>query len=94
MRIYHQQVAADRRLLHTPSARQLQSGLLSFAALCILLHIVHVLAIKTITLTGLAIGALVMVRVDVLCVVEGGITTPSNPTEQRTTRNDRMEASP
>ena len=53
-------MCADRRALHTPTARRLQLGLASFAALVILLHVVHITAIKTISWAGLAVGAVTM----------------------------------
>lgn len=50
------QVGADRRLLADPTIQRLQLGLLWFALLAVVLHLVHLLFVKTLTLWGLLIG--------------------------------------
>lgn len=52
----HSQIAADRHLLNNPSVQRLQHGLLWFALLAVVLHLVHLLFVKTLTLWGLLIG--------------------------------------
>lgn len=50
------QIGADRHLLNNPSVQRLQHGLLWFALLAVVLHLVHLLFVKTLTLWGLLIG--------------------------------------
>lgn len=57
---YALKVGADRRLLADPTIQRLQLGLLWFALLAVVLHLVHLLFVKTLTLWGLLIGAAVM----------------------------------
>ena len=53
------QVAADRRQLNDFAVQRLQHGFFWFAAIVILLHLIHLLFVKTLTFWGLLIGELV-----------------------------------
>lgn len=59
-----QQIGADRQLLNNPSVQRLQHGLLWFALLAVMLHLVHLLFVKTLTLWGLLIGGCAWGRED------------------------------
>ena len=53
-------VASDARLLDHPAVQRLQLGLFWFALSAVLLHLVHLLFVKSLTLWGLLLGALIM----------------------------------
>lgn len=50
------QVAADRRLMNDATVQRLQHGFFWFALLVILLHLVHLLFVKSLNFWGLLIG--------------------------------------
>lgn len=57
---YALQIGADRRLLNDPAIQRLQHGLLWFALVAVLLHLIHLVFVKTLTVWGLLIGAAIM----------------------------------
>ena len=56
---YGLKLASDRQMLNDPVVQRLQLGFFWFALLAIILHLVHVLFIKSLTLWGLLLGALI-----------------------------------
>lgn len=57
---YALKVASDRQMLSDPVVQRLQLGFFWFALLAVLLHLIHVLFVKSLTLWGLLAGAVVM----------------------------------
>lgn len=57
---YSLKTASDRQSLNDPVVQRLQLGFFWFALLSIILHLVHVLFLKSLTLWGLLIGAVIM----------------------------------
>lgn len=71
---YALKVGADRRLLNEPAIQRLQHGLLWFALLAVVLHLIHLLFVKSLTLWGLLIGAAVMAPTLLLPLVHLGMS--------------------
>ncbi|KAL4427434.1 hypothetical protein ABPG77_000723 [Micractinium sp. CCAP 211/92] len=71
---YALKIGADRRLLNEPAIQRLQHGLLWFALLAVVLHLVHLAFIKSLTLWGLLIGAAVMAPTLLLPLVHLGLS--------------------
>jgi len=57
---YALKVSSDRRVLNDPVVQRLQLGFFWFALLAVVIHLIHVLFIKTLTLWGLLLGAAIM----------------------------------
>jgi hypothetical protein len=60
------QVGADRHLLADHAVQRLQLGLLWWALLAVVLHLVHLLFVKSLTVWGLLIGGWAGGRASVL----------------------------
>lgn len=71
---YALKVASDRRMLNDATVQRLQLGFFLFALLAVLLHLIHLLFVKSLTFWGLILGALLMAPTFLLPTVHLGMS--------------------